>query len=221
MSVIDLNIHTHYSNNGQYTPKEVLMMAIELGLEYISIADCNCVRGVIEVLEKTNTKMKIIPAISLDVRHQEKPLKIIAYGIDPYHPKLMEAEINSNKTDISQLPTVKEVISYVHEQNAIAILIEPNIYIQDDMDLLDELRLLGIDGIEVYCGRYEPVKTLQYRRYADKHSLIKTCGSGFCNFRSFPHCHIGRHKMPRKEQYELINIFRKLTHKKKDLQQMD
>ncbi|MGL5379085.1 PHP domain-containing protein [Clostridium sp.] len=83
MSYIDLHVHSHYSDDGEFSPKDLIDLALENGIKYLSIADHNSVDGINEALEYSNGKdIKIIPAIELDCTIDNVNLHLLGYDIN-------------------------------------------------------------------------------------------------------------------------------------------
>ncbi len=87
---IDLHLHSTASD-GQYTPSELVAMAIERRLLAIAITDHDTTDGIDEALEAARgTGLEVIPGveISCDIPRQE--LHILGYYIDHHEPILEE-----------------------------------------------------------------------------------------------------------------------------------
>lgn len=90
MSYIDLHMHSNYSDDGEFTPRELADMCIEKGVKYFAIADHNSVNGIKEAKEYCKDKdITIVPAIELDCSIDGVNLHVIGYGID-YKNKIFE-----------------------------------------------------------------------------------------------------------------------------------
>lgn len=83
MSYIDLHMHSNYSDNGEFTPKELVDLCIEREIKYFAIADHNSVRAIEEAKEYIKDKdITIIPAVELDCTIEGVNLHVLGYGID-------------------------------------------------------------------------------------------------------------------------------------------
>ena len=51
--------------------------------------------------------------------------------------------------------------------------------IQENMQLLNELTHIGLDGIEAYCPYHSEIQNYFYVDYALRRKLIITCGSDY------------------------------------------
>lgn len=80
---IDLHMHSNISNDGEFSPKELVEMCSSAGINVMALADHNSVRGVKEALEYGKEKnIKVISAVELDCTHGEHNLHILGYNID-------------------------------------------------------------------------------------------------------------------------------------------
>ena len=62
----DLHIHSCYSNDGDYTPAELVQMCIDAGISRMAIADHNCIKGTQEAIEIVkSTQFHYYPAIEI------------------------------------------------------------------------------------------------------------------------------------------------------------
>lgn len=83
MSYIDLHMHSFYSDDGEFSPKELVDLCIGKGIKYFSIADHNSVKGIKEAKEYCKDKeINIIPAVELDCTIDGVNLHVLGYGID-------------------------------------------------------------------------------------------------------------------------------------------
>ncbi len=87
---IDLHIHSTASD-GEYTPTQLVEMALQRGLSVISITDHDTTEGIDEALKAAEgTSLEIIPGveISVDIPHRE--VHLLGYYIDHHNPTLQE-----------------------------------------------------------------------------------------------------------------------------------
>jgi predicted metal-dependent phosphoesterase TrpH len=82
--MIDLHIHTT-SSDGSDEPKDILIKAEQVGLNYISITDHDSI-GAYEKLKKLDIHKyfqgKLIPGCEFSVVHNGKPIEVLGYGLD-------------------------------------------------------------------------------------------------------------------------------------------
>lgn len=108
MSYIDLHIHSYYSDDGEFEPKQLIDLCLEKNIKYFSIADHNSVRGIKEAKEYCVGKnINIIPAIELDCTFNEINLHVLGYGID--YDKTVFYDIEDNIIKQEQFASKKRM----------------------------------------------------------------------------------------------------------------
>jgi len=88
ISRVDLHLHTTASD-GQFSPSELVALALERDLLVIAITDHDTTEGIDEALEAARgTGLEVIPGveISCDVPHEE--VHLLGYYLDHHHPAL-------------------------------------------------------------------------------------------------------------------------------------
>lgn len=81
--MIDLHMHSRYSDDGEYTPAELVEQCAAQGIETMAITDHNCVRGVPEALEAAREKgITCIPGVEIDCVYEGVNFHVLGYGID-------------------------------------------------------------------------------------------------------------------------------------------
>lgn len=82
---VDLHIHTYYSDS-TFSPKEVVKMAKDKGLQAIAITDHDIVEGILEAQQKgREVGIEVIPGVELSVlnkKHPEKDIHLLGYFVD-------------------------------------------------------------------------------------------------------------------------------------------
>ncbi len=104
MAKIDLHIHSNYSNDGEFSPAELIDLSLQAGLTHAALADHNSVRGVREAIEAADgTSLAIIPGIEMDCVFDGVNLHLLGYGIDHFAPIFdeIEADIHKQEQDCS------------------------------------------------------------------------------------------------------------------------
>ena len=82
-NIIDLHMHTMYSDDGEFKPSVLVHMCKDAGLDYIAVADHNSVKGVEEALKTgDDLGVKVIPAIEIDCTYEGVNLHLLGYYID-------------------------------------------------------------------------------------------------------------------------------------------
>lgn len=108
MSYIDLHMHSYYSDDGEFEPKQLIDLCLEKNIKYFSIADHNSVRGIKEAKEYCVGKnINIIPAIELDCTFNEINLHVLGYGID--YDKTVFYDIENNIIKQEQFASKKRM----------------------------------------------------------------------------------------------------------------
>lgn len=81
--MIDLHMHSCYSDDGQYTPAELVTLCAAKGIKTMSITDHNCVRAVPEGQKAAEEKgITCIPGVEIDCVFEGVNLHVLGYGID-------------------------------------------------------------------------------------------------------------------------------------------
>ena len=82
-SYIDLHMHSMYSDDGEYTPTQLVDMCHETGVKIMAIADHNWVKANEEAKKHADELgMTYIPAIEIDCTYKRLNLHVLGYGID-------------------------------------------------------------------------------------------------------------------------------------------
>ena len=263
MSYIDLHMHSFYSDDGEFSPKELVDLCIGKGIKYFSIADHNSVKGIKEAKEYCKGReINIIPAVELDCTIDGVNLHVLGYGIDynndifdkieediikqeqgaskkrmklirelgidfsdevikklskngvvngemiaeaamefdkdKKNPLLQPYYENGTRSDNPYVnfywdycaqgkPAYAEVkyislekaIEVIKTSGGIPILAHPGNNVKEKHSLLEDIRVCGIEGIEVYSSYHSKEQVEYYKEYAMRHKLILTCGSDF------------------------------------------
>ena len=83
MSKIDLHMHSCFSDDGEYTPEEIVDRAMKNNVEIISISDHNSVKAVERALNYSRDKdIKVIPGIEIDCTFNGINLHLLGYNIN-------------------------------------------------------------------------------------------------------------------------------------------
>lgn len=84
---IDLHMHSLYSDDGEFTPTQLVNKCFDAGVKIMAIADHNYVKAIDEEIKSANTKdIKVIPAIEIDCTYKDINLHVVGYGIDYNNP---------------------------------------------------------------------------------------------------------------------------------------
>lgn len=93
MKRIDLHMHSSYSDDGEFSPKELLNLSRRAGLSYLSITDHNCVRAAFEAQSLScQFNIQVIAGVELDCMHEGRSFHLLGYGFDYTNPTFAEIE---------------------------------------------------------------------------------------------------------------------------------
>lgn len=104
-------------------------------------------------------------------------------------------------------PDLIAMVKMIHEQGGIAVLAHPGNNVKEDAELLEGIINCGIDGLEVYSSYHSNEQIVYYRDVAEKHKLLKTCGSDF-HGKSKPKITLGKCDCSEIEQNELLDVIK-------------
>jgi len=263
---IDLHMHSVYSDDGEFTPAELVKRCKEAGIKVMSITDHNSAKANTEAkIEAKKTGIQYITGIEIDCTFKGVNLHLLGYGIDESAPifakieeniraqevkaslerlpltrnlgfEIDESELNAiadiNKREIwtgevfaevllakeeyfdhelllpyreggsrddnpyvnfywdfyaqgkpcySTLvfPELKEAIDIIHTNGGKAVLAHPGKNLQGQLDLLDEMIPLGLDGIEAFCSYHSKETAKYFVECALENGIFFTCGSDY------------------------------------------
>lgn len=92
---IDLHMHSYYSDDGEFTPEELVRRCCEHGVKMMAVADHNCVRAnEAAALAAARAGITYVPAIEIDCTFQDVNLHVLGYGIDYKSPDFAGIEEN-------------------------------------------------------------------------------------------------------------------------------
>ena len=75
--------------------------------------------------------------------------------------------------------SMEDAVSIYHKQGGIAVVAHPGNNVKEDLQLMEDIRHLGIDGIEVYSSYHTQEQIAFYHKVCQKYQLIETAGSDF------------------------------------------
>ena len=98
MPGIDLHVHTNQSD-GTFTPREVLTVARERGLDAVAISDHDTTSGLEEAVAiGEELWMEVVPGIELSTIYANEGVHVLCYHMDPSDPDLV-AELRRLRDD--------------------------------------------------------------------------------------------------------------------------
>lgn len=108
---IDLHIHTTCSD-GTFSPKEIIDMAIENGLDAIAITDHDSIDAYTkDLFEYANQKgIKLIPGVEMSTRYYGIGIHVLGYNFDINNTQLINALNSANNARINYLTNVSKLL---------------------------------------------------------------------------------------------------------------
>jgi predicted metal-dependent phosphoesterase TrpH len=99
---VDLHMHSRYSDDGEFTPAELVEKCVASGIRTMSITDHNTVRANTEAQKAAKNKgINYIPGIEIDCVFQSMDLHVLGYGIDDESIDFERIEKNINDQSIN------------------------------------------------------------------------------------------------------------------------
>ncbi len=81
--MIDLHMHSRYSEDGEFTPAELVEQCAEKGIFMMSVTDHNCAKANKEAAETAEKKgITYISGIEIDCTFRDTNFHVLGYGID-------------------------------------------------------------------------------------------------------------------------------------------
>lgn len=81
--MIDLHMHSIYSDDGELTPEQLVGRCAQEGVTVLAITDHNCVRGYEEGAEAAGKyAVRVLPGIEIDCVWEKINFHLLGYGID-------------------------------------------------------------------------------------------------------------------------------------------
>lgn len=151
---IDLHMHSLYSDDGEYSPTQLVEMCYHKGIKIMAIADHNSVKAIDEASMKAKEyHMQYIPAVEIDCTFEGINLHVVGYGIDHHHEDFIQLEKNVLDQELACS------IQKLELTNALGFSLT-----QEDLDQLSD------NG--VYTGEMFAEVLLSKEEYRD-HELLK------------------------------------------------
>lgn len=126
---IDLHMHSNKSNDGEYSPEELMNLCKEHGLTFVALADHNSVKGILQAKEKAKELgIAFLAGIELDCEYKGYNLHVLGYGIDDtlsewnkYEKELLIQEQEASKI---RLERIRSLGIYVNEDKVMQLAVE-------------------------------------------------------------------------------------------------
>lgn len=128
---LDLHMHSNVSNDGEYSPSELMELCYKNGLKTVALADHNSVRGIKEAKEAAEKLgLEFITGIELDCQFEGTNLHLLGYGIDQ---TVSDFEINE-----------KDVLSKEQAASSKRIKLVKDLGIYFEIEKVMELAIEGV-----------------------------------------------------------------------------
>lgn len=102
--MIDLHMHSRYSDDGEFTPAELVERCAAAGVTAMCITDHNCARANAEARPLAEARgIRYLSGIEIDCVYAQKEFHVLGYGIDAASPDFaaIEAEIDRQSIAVS------------------------------------------------------------------------------------------------------------------------
>lgn len=81
--MIDLHMHSRYSDDGEYTPTELVAQCVRAGIRMMSVTDHNCAKANAEAQKAAEKNdIRYLPGIEIDCTYEKINFHVLGYGID-------------------------------------------------------------------------------------------------------------------------------------------
>lgn len=123
---MDLHMHSCMSDDGEYSPKQLMQMCKEAGLQVVAIADHNTVEAIPEAKEEAmKLGLDYIPAIEMDCTIDGVELHVLGYGINYLDPAFKKLTLSLRQQEQAsaqkRLDLVKQLGLYIDDEKAFAL----------------------------------------------------------------------------------------------------
>lgn len=93
MPWLDLHIHSKYSDDGEYSPEELISICVRAGVNTMAITDHNSTAAIPEaIFWADKLGVTLVPGIELDCTFREVGLHLLGYWIDCHNPVFARIE---------------------------------------------------------------------------------------------------------------------------------
>ena len=200
----DFHIHSTYSD-GEYTPREVVMLSKKKNVDIISLTDHNNTCGIDEaIIAGKEFGVKIIPGVELSTRYNNARVHVLGYfKDDSYKNELLIEVLKNVKTH--KISTIKHLlgnhINFYDKKDklyvktgieilkffgATVILAHP--VLLNRADFKDIIKM-NFDGLEAKYFSNKDEDTEYFLKVAKDRNLLYTAGSDFHNCNEFYRTH--------------------------------
>ncbi|MTI96951.1 MAG: PHP domain-containing protein [Firmicutes bacterium] len=126
MGWLDLHLHSNCSDDGQYTPGELMTICSQSGVKTAAVTDHNSTRGVAEARKAAaSLGISLIPGVELDCLYQGVGLHVLGYWIDEGYPQFLQIEksiiAQEQKAAAERIEKVRALGIHVDSEAAFAL----------------------------------------------------------------------------------------------------
>lgn len=109
--MIDLHMHSYYSDDADFASKFLIQCGNEASLKYMALTDHNSVKGVAEMKTFGQEQgIKVVSGIEIDCVFESTNLHLLGYGIDESNQDFYELEKNFKKLALDAVePKIKKL----------------------------------------------------------------------------------------------------------------
>lgn len=168
--IFDLHLHTIFSD-GEYTPNEIIKMALELGAKYISFTDHDSINAYKNITVKSD--LKIIKGCEFTTKLDGQGLHILGYGINFQSAELARYFDSLTQTKFERLKIYQKVLEnndlhlpnefydYIYQNNygisasRIVYYMQENNYLFDRKAIYDEMMTAAINVKKPFKNAYD------------------------------------------------------------------
>ncbi len=108
--MIDLHMHSRFSDDGQFTPKSLVEQCHKAGVTVMAVTDHNCAEANQEAREEAQKLgIRYVPGIEVDCTFEGFNFHVLGYGIDDKSPDFVkiEQDLKAQEMDASLLKLKK------------------------------------------------------------------------------------------------------------------
>lgn len=124
MKKIDLHIHSNFSDDGEFSPEDIIDMANEQGMNWISITDHNSIKANKIAMEYCKDKdIKFLSGIEIDCQYKGINLHLLGYGFNFEDERFDQLEKNiitqEKEASLQRIKNIKSILELNLDENEI------------------------------------------------------------------------------------------------------
>lgn len=136
MEKVDLHMHSHYSDDADFSVKDLIERCVAKNIDIISITDHNSIHSVNDVNKLADKRITAIPGIEVDCAFQDKNFHLLGYGFDDDFSDFELIEKNFIKLQLDLVPVKLEklkTLGFFLDQDALYRLADGRIPQEEQM----------------------------------------------------------------------------------------